>query len=223
MNILNAPDDRIAVIPPLFLADCEDGVRERLQALNRAGFRRGMAQTLAHARLLRECGFEVLGGYRMNLLNSLSVEVCGKFGFSDAILSFEGTAAQLSQIRGKIPLGILAYGRLPLMALRRCPIADGAPCGRGGTGYDGKHEVCGESITDRRGNKMPILCGGNSVELLNPDTLILSDRPQTLAAFDFAVLKFADETDVKAVLDMYKNDRKPDGKLTRGLYFRGAE
>ncbi|MDE7193118.1 MAG: U32 family peptidase, partial [Oscillospiraceae bacterium] len=215
-NILDKPDDRPAVIPPLFLADCEDEVRKRLQGLNRAGFRRGMAQTMAHARLLRECGFEILGGYRMNLLNSLSVEVCEKFGFSDAILSFEGTAEQLSQINAGIPLGILAYGRLPLMALRRCPIADGAPCGKGGRG-------CGGSITDRRGNQMPLLCGGNSVELLNPDTLILSDRQQTLAAFDFAVLKFTDETDLKAVLDMYKANRKPDGKLTRGLYFRGAE
>ncbi len=61
------------------------------------------------------------------------------------------------------------------------------------------------------------------MELLNPDTLILSDRQQTLSAFDFAVLKFTDETDVGAVLDMYKNNRKPSGKLTRGLYFRGAE
>lgn len=223
MDILGKPDDRIAVIPPLFLADCEEEVRERLQELNRAGFRRGMAQTLAHARILRECGFEVHGGCRMNLLNSLSVGVCERLGFSDAVLSFEGTAAQLAQISAGIPLGILAYGRLPLMALRRCPIADGAPCGKGGTGCDGRRAVCNESITDRRGNKMPLLCGGNSVELLNPDTLILSDRPQTLSAFDFAVLKFTVETDLKAVLDMYKNNRKPDGKLTRGLYFRGAE
>lgn len=225
MNILdeNTPDKgRIAVIPPLFLADCEEAARERLQALKRAGFSKGMAHTMAHARLLRECGLDILGGFRMNLLNSLSAEVCAKFGFSDAILSFEGTAAQLSQIRADIPLGIIAYGRLPLMAMRRCPIADGAPCGRGGDGITAG-APCRECLTDRRGNKMPVLCGGNSVELLNPDTLILSDRPQTLAAFDFAVLKFTDETDLKAVLDMYKNHRKPEGKLTRGLYFRGAE
>lgn len=226
MNILNdnTPDkDRIVVIPPFFLADCEKRAGERLAELMRAGFTKGMAQTLGHARLLREHKFEVLGGYRMNLLNSLSVGVCEKFGFSDVILSLEGTVDRLSQIHGNIPCGILAYGRLPLMVMRRCPIADGAPCGKGGDGISRASSPCGEYITDRKGNKMPVLCDGNSVELLNPDTLILSDRPQTLSAFDFAVLKFTDETDVGAVLDMYKNNRKPSGKLTRGLYFRGAK
>jgi hypothetical protein len=70
---------------------------------------------------------------------------------------------------------------------------------------------------------MPILCGGNSVEILNPDTLIMSDRMDALGAFDFAVLKFTDETEIKPVIDMYLNNRKPQGSLTRGLYFRGAE
>ena len=70
---------------------------------------------------------------------------------------------------------------------------------------------------------MPVLCGGNSVEILNPDLLIMSDRRQSLEPFDFAVLKFTDETELKPVLDMYLNNRKPSGSLTRGLYFRGAE
>lgn len=226
MNVLsrNTPHkERIAVIPPFFLADCEERAGERLAELRRAGFTRGMAQTLGHARLLREHGFGILGGHRMNLLNSLSVDVCEKFGFTDVILSIEGTAERLSQIRCNIPRGILAYGRLPLMVMRRCPIADGAPCGRGGDGIVGASSPCGDCITDRKGSKMPVLCGGNSVELLNPDTLVLSDRPRTLDEFDFAVLKFTDETDVGAVLDMYKKSRKPSGRLTRGLYFRGAE
>lgn len=207
--------DRIVVIPPLFLADCEEEVRERLTALRSAGFKRGMAQTLGHAQLLKECGCELHGGHRMNLLNSFSVKVCEDFGFADVTLSIEGTAAQLAEIRCQIPRGIVAYGRLPLMAMRRCPIADGAPCRR--------KLPCNESIADRYGGKMPVLCGGNSVELLNPDTLVLSDRQQTLAAFDFAVLKFTTETELEPVLKMYLNNSKPQGKLTRGLYFRGAE
>ncbi|MBP1543191.1 MAG: U32 family peptidase, partial [Oscillospiraceae bacterium] len=82
---------------------------------------------------------------------------------------------------------------------------------------------CGASIKDRRGNDLPVLCGGNYVELLNPDLLIMSDRQQALSKFDFALLKFTDEAAVKPVLDMYLGDRKPSGSLTRGLYFRGAE
>ena len=70
---------------------------------------------------------------------------------------------------------------------------------------------------------MPVLCGGNSVEILNPDLLIMSDRRSALEPFDFAVLKFTDEKELKPILDMYQNNGKPSGPLTRGLYFRGAE
>ena len=219
----NTPEKgRIAVIPPFVLSDCEDKVRERLEELHNAGFTHGMAQTMGHALLLREAGYTLHGGHRMNVINSRSAEVCGEFGFSDITLSFEGTATMLSQIESPVPAGIIAYGRLPLMIMRRCPVCGGKPCGRLDA-LEGSGTPCGESITDRRGNEMPVLCGGNSVEILNPDRLIMSDRGQVLAQFDFAVLKFTDERELKPVLDMYLNSGKPSGALTRGLYFRGAE
>lgn len=85
---LSTPDkDRIAVIPPFVLSDCEDEVRERLRELRAAGFTRGMAQTLGHALLLREEGFILHGGHRMNIINSYAAGVCGDFGFEDITLS----------------------------------------------------------------------------------------------------------------------------------------
>ena len=213
--------ERICVVPPLYLADCEEETARLLDGLKKCGFAKGMAQTLGHAYLLKQHGFEVHGGYRMNILNSLSAQACERLGFADVTLSFEGTAAKLSEISCGVPRGIFAYGRLPLMTMRRCPIADGKPCGR--VSPFGVGVSCGGSINDRRGNSMPLLCGGNSVELLNPDTLILSDRQSTLAMFDFAVLKFTTETELAPVLEMYLNNGKPSGSLTRGLYFRGAE
>ena len=218
----STPDkDRIAVIPPFILSGCEREVRERLLSLREMSFTKGLAHTLGHAYLLKECGFEILGGYRMNILNSLSAEVCAEFGFSDITLSFEGAASALEKISSPIPAGILAYGRIPLMVTRRCPIADGKPCGR--KDKFGSGEDCGGFVTDRKGNKLSVLCGGNSVELLNPDVLIMSDKTDVLERFDFAILKFTAEDDPAKVLDMYKRKRKPEGKLTRGLYFRGAE
>lgn len=156
----------------------------------------------------------------MNILNSLAARACSDLGFWDITLSFEGTAARLSEINFPRPVGIVAYGRLPLMLMRRCPIANGKPCGRKDPLFGG--EGCGECVKDRQGNEIPVLCGGNCVELLNPDVLILSDKPEVLEKFDFAVLKFTDEDDLSAVLDMYKRGIKPEGRLTRGLYFRGA-
>ena len=220
---LSTPDkDRVAVIPPFVLSDCEDEVRVKLRELRSAGFTRGMAQTLGHALLLREEGFILHGGHRMNIINSYAAGVCGDFDFEDITLSFEGTAAQLAEIRSPIPRGVVAYGRLPLMIMRRCPVSGGKPCGRVRL-FDDGGTPCGECIADRRGNKMPVLCGGNSVEILNPDLLIMSDRSSALEPFDFAVLKFTDEKELKPILDMYQNNGKPSGPLTRGLYFRGAE
>ncbi len=222
--------DRVAVLPPFVLSDCEDEVRGQLMRLRRAGFTKGAAMTLAHAQLLKECGYAVHGGYRMNIANSLSAGVCAELGFADVTLSFECTIAQLSALKSPIPCGVVAYGRLPLMVMRRCPAADGAPRGLAFTDGSGtpcgacaRKEPCGASLTDRRGNEMPLLCGGNSVELLNPDTLIMSDRMRDLRGFDFAVLRFTNESGLKSVYDMYAGGGKPSGSLTRGLYYRGAE
>lgn len=214
--------DRIAVIPPFVLSDCEDEVRERLRQLRAEGFTAGLAHTLGHALLLREEGYKIHGGHRMNIINSYAAGVCGKFGFEDITLSFEGTAAQLAEISSPIPRGIVAYGKLPLMIMRRCPISGGKPCGRVHL-FDDAGAPCEECISDRRGKKMPILCGGNSVEILNPDLLIMSDRRAALEPFDFAVLKFTVEQEIKPIFDMYLKNGKPAGSLTRGLYFRGAE
>lgn len=217
----STPDKgRIAVIPPLILSDCEEECEQRLRELRDMGFNKGMAHTLAHAELLRKCEYDILGGYRMNILNSFAAKACCDLGFRDIVLSFEGTAARLSEINSPRPTGIVAYGRLPLMLMRRCPIANGKPCGRKNALFGG--EPCKECIKDRQGNDIPVLCGGNCVELLNPDVLIMSDKREELEKFDFAVLKFTDEDDLAAVLDMYKRGRKPEGRLTRGLYFRGA-
>lgn len=218
MNLLDegTPDKhRIAVIPPLILSDCEEETASRLEELREMGFNKGLAHTLGHARLLKDCGVNILGGYRMNILNSLSARVCSDLGFWDITLSFEGTAATLAEINSQRPKGIVAYGRLPLMLTRRCPIANGKPCGR--------KEPCEKSIFDRHGTEIPMQCGGNSVELLNPDVLILSDKPSILRKFDFVILKFTTEREIKPIYDMYKSAGKPEGKLTRGLYFRGVD
>lgn len=212
---------RIVLVPPLVLNGCEEEVRQRLAALKKNGYNKAMAHTLAHAQLLLETGFEIHGGYRMNILNSESAEACAEFGFTDITVSIEGKHDSLSGICSPVPKGILAYGRIPLMLMRRCPIANGAPCGR--KSKFGEGTSCGGSICDRRGNELPVLCGGNCVEILNPDMLILSDKREVMQSFDFCILKFTTETDIEPIYNMYLKNGKPKDKLTRGLYFRGAE
>lgn len=216
-----ADKERIVLIPPMILTGCEDEVKEQLMILMSFGFHKAMAQTIAHAHLLSEMGFEIFGGYRMNILNSKSAQLCQKLGFNDITVSIEGKHDVLTAINSPIPKGLLAYGKIPLMLMRRCPIANGKPCGKKTIFGEGKS--CGGTICDRRANELDVLCGGNSVEILNPDVLILSDKREVMQCFDFCILKFTTETEVAPIFNMYAQNGKPKDKLTRGLYFRGAE
>ncbi|MGN0612005.1 MAG: U32 family peptidase, partial [Ruminiclostridium sp.] len=222
MELLGAdtPDKfRIIVVPPVFLADCEQSVIDKLAKLKRLGFEHLAVHTLSHISIAEKLCMKAHGTFRLNITNSYSASEYEKMGITDATLSFELTMSDAGEIcvGSNIKTGIIGYGRLPLMITRRCPINDGKPCGII------KRKDCPHKIADRQGNFMPCICSRNTVEILNPDTLYLSDRQKDIKNFDFIILRFTDEDDTGTVLDMYLNDIKPDGKLTRGLYNRGVQ
>ncbi len=206
-------EERVVLLPPEYLADCEDDVRRGFTALREKGFTRALAHTTGHAELLKDCGYIVHGGNRLNCTNSETMRFFAECGVCDMIVSPELTVRRINALDKPIPTGFLAYGKLPLMLNRRCPISDGKPCGR---------PRCGRQLTDRKGNKLDVLCGENTVEILNSNVLVLSDR---LADFrtDFAVLRFTTEDDITPVVTAYAHGRSIDlPDITRGLYYRGV-
>lgn len=205
---------KIVIVPPVYLADCENKVRERLAELKKDGFKKALAHTVGHIELLSSLGFEIYGGVRLNCANSTAVHILSQYEQKDVIVSEELTAERLNRLEKPIPLGFIAYGRLPLMLTRRCPIKNGKPCGT---------ECCGRSITDRGGRTLNVICENNYVEILNSDVLILSDRLNRFPNMDFAVLKFTVEDDINSVVSRYiSGEGVKDGGFTRGLYFRGV-
>lgn len=209
--------DRIIIIPPVFLGGDESKILSELKELKNRGFKSALAHTLGHIGLIKTAGLIPHGGYRLNITNSKAFKLYESLGIADCILSFELKVKQaelLITAEREIPLGIVAYGRLPLMLMRRCFATDGNTCG--------SVKPCGNKLTDRLGNEFPLLCG-NTVEILNPDILILSDKTDDLNKFNFVVLKFTDEKDIKEIKILYKNGEKPDEKFTRGLYYRGVK
>ena len=205
--------ERVILTPPEFLADCEDDVRRELAGLREKGFTRALAHTAGHIELLRSSGFTIHGGNRLNCTNSETVRFFADCGLADIIVSPELTVKRINKLDKPIKTGFLAYGKLPLMLNRRCPISDGKPCGK---------PRCGRQLTDRKGNKLDVLCSENTVEILNSDVLVLSDR---LADFrtDFAVLRFTTEDDILPTVRAYAANRDIDiPNITRGLYYRGV-
>ncbi|MCM1054545.1 MAG: U32 family peptidase, partial [Bacteroides sp.] len=216
-RLLNAGTPRknkIIASPPVFLADCEKETLKKLCELKASGFDHALAHTVGHIPLIKKAGMIPHGGLRLNITNSRSAEFFAEDRFADIVLSCELTAKRINRISCRIPFGIIAYGRLPLMITRRCPINDGKPCG-------GK-KSCGGFLEDRRGEKIRLICS-NTVELLNPNVLSIANRLSDFPAVNFFIMRFTDEKNIADAVNSFIKGEKPSGSVTAGLYYRGVE
>ncbi len=204
---------RTIVSPPALVTD-EERLLERLRLLRQKGFTHFMCENLTHLGVLSMLpGITVHGGTGMNIANSYSAEQCGRLGFFDIMLSFEMKSGQIKSLKSPVPAGIFAYGRLPLMTVRNCPVKAFSGCG-------GRCE-----ITDRTGRKFLLSCREKEYAVIyNSDILETSDKRELLSAADFAVLDLSGLSCGMAqeVIDRYACGGKPCGTFTRGLYFRGV-
>lgn len=217
VNLLDADTpqkEKIIAVPNVFLADCEQETRKCLIKLREMGFEHALAHTVGHIPLIQKAEMKLHGGMRLNITNSLSADFFADMGFEDIILSCELTAKRIRAMKTKARFGIIAYGRLPLMITRRCPINDGKPCRKG--------ENCGGYLEDRKGEKILTLCS-NTVELLNPDILTVANRLSDFDTCDFFTMRFTREKNVGEALERFTKGEKPDGNVTAGLYYRGVE
>ncbi len=212
---LSAENSRIVLVPPVYLADCEQRIAKRFAELKNEGFYKVLVHTIGHIQLFSEMGFELYGGVRLNCMNSDSLSFYSDYGVKDIILSAELTAYQINQLENPVKTGIIAYGYLPLMITRRCPIKNGKPCNK---------ECCGRTVKDRMNNELHVICSENTAEILNSDVLYIADKMKHFSGTDFAVLKFTVEAETDDIINNYLNNEKPPmDKFTRGLYFRGVK
>lgn len=209
------PVSKIIAEPPRFISN-EQNLISELKTLFQAGIRHLLCVNLAFVTIGRQLGFTLHGAFGLNIANSYSTFSAADIGLSDITLSFEPKLSQLSEITSPIPCGIIAYGKLPLMLTKNCPIKNEIGC-----------DKCTHCISDRTERVFPIKCCGNYVEILNSDTLFLADKASDLSQFKFISLIFFEESpeEVISVINQYSSNRYCDKPrlLTRGLYYRGVE
>ncbi|MCR4614598.1 MAG: U32 family peptidase [Clostridiales bacterium] len=205
-----------AVKLPRGIFDTADKIRSRLRELKDIGVDRGFAGTLDGISLLRSEGFLFSADYGTNLFNSLALKCIEQLGADEALISAELTLTQIAALKGSIPRGILAYGRLPLMLTVNCPVKNGKTCGECGRGA---------AIVDRMNVSFPVRCTNGCSEILNSRPLFLADRLNEIKNADFLLLKFTTEPkdECQRIITAYKNGGDPEGEFTRGLYYRGVE
>ena len=86
----DTPDKfRIIVVPPVFLADCENDVIKKLSVLRKQGYEHMAVHTLSHIGIAKKLDFKMHGMSRLNISFRYSLRENEKMGLSDTALSFE--------------------------------------------------------------------------------------------------------------------------------------
>jgi len=182
----------------------------KLSEFKSIGVEHILVQNIGTIHKLKKQGFILTAAPSINLFNSCSVENCDA---DYCTLSVELSENQIKNIKSSKPKGILAYGKLPLMIFRNCPIKSNNGCNN-----------CNHSITDRKNIEFNIYCEDGVTKMINNRPVFLGDKQNFLNSNDFILLSFTDETvsEVEEIYNVYKNNGSFDKPYTRGLYFKGV-
>ena len=201
----------VGQLPALLFPGDEAALEKRLLALKSQGLQSLWTDNIYGIRLGLRLGFSVYGGFGLNVMNTQALDFYELEGLSAVTVSFELGMEKIKALGGTLPRGIVAYGYLPLMRFRNCPVRASVGCRDcGGEGF----------LTDRKGIEFPVECGGKRYStLLNSVPLHIAERDDP---GDFRLLYFTRETrdECQEILRDFKNNWKMDGKRTGGLYWR---
>ena len=204
----------VAELPAFCAPQQEEAVMRALRKLKEQGLTAALCGNMGSLLMAREAGLRIIGDYGLNIINSPAAQQAAALGCDEITLSFECERNAARNIHSPVPIGVIAYGRLPLMLLRNCPGKTAAGCG----------DCRGiNHITDRRGEDFPLQCQNRQyTHLLNPRPLFLSDRLPEWDFCDFLTLRFTTESPAEcdAILEMYQTGAAPAEPFTRGLYYR---
>lgn len=193
----------------------ETRITKLLKEAKQKGFTAAVCGNIAAIELAKKEGFQIIGGFGLNIYNSETADFYYKSGAEKQVLSFELKMGDAARINAE-QKGIICYGKLPLMLTANCPVKNGMSCAE-----CKKSEV----LTDRLGENFTVRCRLGFSEVFNPRPIELSDKRADLSAFDFVLFYFTDETkgQISKILERYDNFAAPKGDFTRGLYYRGVE
>ena len=207
---------RVGVEIPRGLLGSEKAVYERLKLLAQKGVKLAFCTSFDGVAMAKSLNMDIVTSFTLNAFNTVTLNELESLGVSEAVVSPELTLQKIKRLGGEIPRGIVAYGNIPLMLTRNCPIKNGKTCGE-----------CKRNsyLKDRISAEFPVLCRGGFSEVLNSRPIYLADRIREIENVDFILLYFTkeDKLQVSHIIENYKNGSKPETEFTRGLYYRGVE
>ena len=194
----------------------EEQIKDRLISFKEQGIDTAFCSTLTASELAKSVGMNTVANFGFNVYSSYTAKYHKEQGAKAVVLSSEILLKDAAKISADINKGIISYGRLPLMLTRNCPVKNKincSECKRSG------------SLTDRKGEKFPVMCRNGYSELYNSKVIWLADRQNEFSNIDFQILYFTTETkeEIESVITAYKNSEPPKTDFTRGMYYRGVE
>lgn len=202
----------IAVEIPRAMFSGEDDAYTLLKALREMGVDHAMVHNIGALYMARELGFILHAGFGLNITNSYAIEFYKNLGVVDAELSAEIDIKKIEKLSSIIPLGIIAYGHLPLMITRNSPI---------------HHKNCKniEFLQDRKGESFPVMRSRDHFEIFNCVPIIMpqeiyKDEMHVFPVFRFSVENSVDKVE-KTLEDLQENRRFE--RFTHGLYLKGVK
>lgn len=203
-----------AEIPSAVFSNAEKYINELIR-LKSHGVSLAWICTLDGIGIAEKAGLPFSGGFGLNIFNSVSLDEITSLGAKDALLSCEITLGQAARLGAEIPRGIMAYGRIPLMLTRNCPVRNKLSCA----------ECGGESVlVDRMNVEFPVRCKNGCSYILNSRPLWLGDKQGDIRNCDFSLLYFTTESKAEAseVIGNFICGKSANGEFTRGLYYKGV-
>ena len=207
----------IAVEIPRGMFGREQKITDALGIANKIGITDVLCHNIGAVYLCKKSGFNIHLSFAMNIANSLSLLWAKNYGATDVELSFELDLGRINALRCSIDKGVFAYGYLPLMMTRNCPVKSGrhtcATC---------KNTL---KLQDRKGEKFMLKCDKVVTEILNCVPLILPKEINDSKNVDFNVFHFTVENSVenKEKTREKLSEKHRFERFTHGLYLRGVK
>ena len=196
----------------------DEAVTKLLSELKQTGVSRAICHTLSAVQLATEHGFEIMGGFGLNLFNTASFKTAENLNLFKAVISPELSLGEIknSGDTEKAELYSMCYGRQPLMLTRNCPVKNGIGCKGKNNGY------C--LLTDRKKQSFPVICQNGFSEILNCKITDISESVTNLKV-DYGFLYFTLEApnEAETVISAFlKGESRNGADYTRGLFKSGV-
>ena len=184
-------------LPPIVFDSETEEIEDLLKNAKKCGVMYVLVSNIGQIALANSCGLEAIGDFRLNITNAKSYDVYKDIGVKYALCSPELTLPKARDT----DCGVIVYGRIPLMVTERCFIKDSVGC-----------ERCdGASITDRKGEKFPMMRTYRHRNIIfNSTPTYMGDRQSELSRSRIGSLHFIFTVEggeqIARVLDSYRSE-----------------